>query len=61
MKKDWTGNTHSVMVTLGASAHAQNEREEHDFYATEPKALELLFKEETFSPFSFNNSTICAG
>lgn len=47
--KDWTGNTHSTMVLTGASGHALNDREEHDYYATEPKALELLLEKETFS------------
>lgn len=47
-KKDWTGNTHSTMVLTGARGHAQNEREEHDYYATEPKALELLLEKESF-------------
>jgi hypothetical protein len=28
--------------SLGASSHAVEEREEHDYYATEPKAIELL-------------------
>ena len=49
MKKDWTGNTHSTMVILGASNHGQHERETHDYYATEPKAVELLLNEESFS------------
>lgn len=29
-------------TTLGASAHADGEREENDFYATDPKALETF-------------------
>jgi hypothetical protein len=35
---------------LGARNYAQNEREENDYYATEPKALELLLELETFAP-----------
>jgi hypothetical protein len=46
--KDWTGNKKSVFTSLGSSAHAKEEREKHDFYATDPKALELLLKLETF-------------
>lgn len=42
--------TTSVFTVLGARNYALNDREENDFYATEPKALELLLKEETFSP-----------
>ena len=50
MTKDWTGNSRSAHATLGARNYAQNDREEHDFYATEPKAIELLCDLETFSP-----------
>lgn len=39
---DWTGNKNSVYKTLGASNHTDKERERDDFYATEPKAMELL-------------------
>ena len=46
--KDWTGNSRSAHATLGARNYAQNEREVHDYYATEPKALELLLERETF-------------
>lgn len=49
--KDWTGNSRSAHATLGARNYAQNEREEHDYYATEPKALELLLEKETFDPY----------
>jgi hypothetical protein len=49
MNKDWKGNQASVFKTLGASNHTNDEREKHDFYATEPKAAELLLKLETFS------------
>ena len=49
MSKDWTGNSRSAHATLGARNYAQNERETNDYYATEPKALELLLEMETFS------------
>lgn len=43
--KDWTGNTQSV--------HAPNKRnqdaQEHDYYATDPRAVELLLENETFT------------
>lgn len=48
--KDWTGNGKSVHAVLGASNHSDSERQEHDYYATDPKAMELLLAEETFSP-----------
>lgn len=44
--KDWTGNSKSTFSQLGSSAHSENERETHDFYATDPIALELLLKHE---------------
>lgn len=48
-KTDWTGNSRSVHTTLGARNYALEERESNDYYATEPKALELLLDRETFS------------
>ena len=38
-------------MTLGASNHTYKERETNDYYATEPKAIELLLKREKFSPY----------
>ena len=49
--KDWTGNQKSIYTTLGASNHSAEERQEHDYYATEPRAVELLLEEETFFPY----------
>lgn len=40
--QDWTGNKNSVWKTLGASNHTDKEREQHDFYATESRAIDLL-------------------
>ena len=50
MTKDWVGNKNSIYTTLGASNHTEKLREENDFYATEPRAVELLLELETFSP-----------
>lgn len=47
--KDWIGNNKSTYITLGASNHTEKEREENDYYATEPKAVELLLKLEKFN------------
>lgn len=47
-EKDWTGNSKAVFSTLGSSNHSEVEREKYDFYATDPKALELLLKLEKF-------------
>ena len=48
--KDWVGGSRSIYTTLGASNHAETDRQQHDYYATEPKAVELLLAEETFAP-----------
>lgn len=47
-QKDWTGNKTSVHATLGSRNVATQERVEHDYYATEPKAVELLLELEQF-------------
>lgn len=47
--KDWTGNQNSIYKTLGASSHTDEERQEHDYYATEPSAVEILLEQEKFN------------
>lgn len=47
--KDWFGNENSVFKTLGASSHTMEEREQHDYYATQPKAVNILLDNEHFS------------
>jgi len=42
--KDWTGNYKSTYVTLGASNHTDKERQNEDYYATDPKAIDGLKK-----------------
>ena len=37
MTKDWTGNSNSIYKTLGASNHTDKERQNEDYYATDPK------------------------
>lgn len=44
MSKDWTGNKKTTFVQLGASSHSDKEREINDYYATDPKALEILLE-----------------
>ena len=44
-----TEGERAVFSALGASSHSENTREENDFYATDPKALELLLEKESFS------------
>lgn len=48
MSKDWTGNRVSLFKTIGASNHCAHERQQDDYYATEPKATEWLLKLERF-------------
>lgn len=50
MKKDWVGGTASTFKTIGASNHADHERQREDYYATEPAATEWLCKLEDFCP-----------
>ena len=51
MAKDWVGNARSAYTCNGASNHSLGEREAHDYYATEPKAVELLLEQEQFAPY----------
>jgi len=58
MEKNWTGNSHTTYAVLGASDHSDRERETNDYYATDPKALELFLDIIDF-PLS-NNIWECA-
>lgn len=44
INKDWTGNKKTTYVQLGASNHTTKEREANDYYATNPKSLEIFLK-----------------
>lgn len=48
-KRDWTGNSRSAHAVIGARNFTEEEREKHDYYATEPAAVKLLTDVETFS------------
>ena len=58
MKKilDWTGSSTSVYKTMGASNHAEKNRDIDDYYATDPRAVELLLEKEKFSPQIWENA-----
>lgn len=43
--KDWIGNKASTYKQLGARNNAITDREENDFYATDPRALELFLEQ----------------
>ena len=49
MSKDWTGNSVSLYKINGCSSHSKEERADRDFYATHPKAVEMLLELEKFS------------
>ena len=42
--KDWTGNSKTTFVQLGASSHSDKEREINDYYATDPHSLEIYLE-----------------
>lgn len=48
--KDWTGNSKAIYSCHGSSNHSEGERQIEDYYATEPKATEILLENETFCP-----------
>ena len=49
--KNWLNNRNknTVYTTLGASSHSKDDREQYDYYATNPKCVEDLFERENFS------------
>jgi hypothetical protein len=49
MAKDWIGTKRLAYSTLGASNHSNFEREQNDYYATDPKTIDALFAVENFS------------
>jgi hypothetical protein len=48
-KKDWTGNKDSIFAPLASSNHSEKNRIINDYYATDPKTIDYLFKIENFS------------
>lgn len=55
-QKNWVGNQNSIYKTLGASGHVEEDREKNDYYATNPKTVNMLLRLETFN----NNIWECA-
>lgn len=49
--KDLIANSKTAYRIIGASNHSRSERDTNDFYATEPRALDLLLEKEEFDPF----------
>ena len=44
--KDWTGDKNSIFKTIGATNHTEKERQNEDYYATDPIAAKLLLQIE---------------
>lgn len=59
MSRDWSGNGNSIWKTLGASNHADAEREADDYYATDPIAIDKLLEVE--KPHRFIWECACGG
>ena len=53
MFKDWTGNSKAAIAGIAPSNHSFKSRESEDFYATDPKAVDMLCDLERFSPVVF--------
>lgn len=47
--QDWTGNKPAIFACHGASNHSERDRAELDYYATDPRAVELLLEKEQFA------------
>jgi hypothetical protein len=54
--KDWKGNKTSTITTGGFRNNSTHERERHDYYATDPIALEKLLQQD----IKFKNVWECA-
>jgi hypothetical protein len=54
---DATMKKHKDLIQNGASAHSAEDRQQNDFYATDPKALEVFLKE---SGINLQNVWECA-
>jgi hypothetical protein len=44
MNKDWTGNSKTTFVQLGANNHSEHDYAEHSFYSTDPHTLEIFLE-----------------
>lgn len=56
---DWCGNATSIFATHGASNHSETDRAEHDYYATDPQAVEKLLSVESFNHYIYEPA--CGG
>lgn len=58
-QKDWKGNVNSLWKTIGATSHTKNDREQDDYYATDPVAIDKLLAVE--QPHNFIWECACGG
>jgi hypothetical protein len=56
MSRDWSGNDKSIHSTLGSSNHALEDRETHDYYATQPDAMDAILKIHKFDDTIWENA-----
>lgn len=49
--KDWSGNYNSIIKTIGAHNGIEESRAEHDYYATDPAAIDKLLLFESPSHY----------
>lgn len=54
--KDRKSNKKTILLALGARNNTDPDREEHDYYATDPKAADLLCDVESFSGSIWENA-----
>lgn len=61
MAKDWLGNKHSTFSMLGASNHSNYEGAKHDYYATDPVAVDMLAQTGFFNGVMSVLEPACGG
>lgn len=54
-------NSKSVFSNIGASSHSKYEREAHDYYSTDPLAIQLLHKHHLLDNDMRYWETACGG
>ena len=55
--KDWTGNNKAIYTCHGASNHSKEERQNEDYYATDPSTIDDLLKHEQFFVSIWENAS----
>lgn len=59
--QDWVGNSKATFATLGASNHSNSDRQEHDYYATDPVAIKMLAQTDFFAGVKSVWEPACGG